>query len=110
MFQQPIRRVIYPAWLAVYPEAGNGSKTVCKDCKNAESLYREDSDVSRRRTMKQLAFRSLALLLIPLGLGLAAKKAEAGWGKCSKCSCPGFQGSGYTCTRGGCGHHYDSHY
>jgi hypothetical protein len=32
------------------------------------------------------------------------------YGKCSKCSCPGFYGSGYTCSRGGCGHHYDSHW
>ena len=31
------------------------------------------------------------------------------YGACSQCSCPGFQGSGYECTRGGCGHHYDSH-
>jgi hypothetical protein len=33
----------------------------------------------------------------------------AGYGKCSACSCPGFFGSGYTCSRGGCGHHYDQH-
>ena len=31
------------------------------------------------------------------------------YGACSRCSCPGFQGSGYTCLRGGCGHHYDLH-
>lgn len=31
------------------------------------------------------------------------------YGKCSQCSCPGFVGSGYTCTRSGCGHHYDEH-
>lgn len=35
---------------------------------------------------------------------------EAGYyGACTQCSCPGFQGSGYSCDRGGCGHHYDSH-
>jgi hypothetical protein len=34
---------------------------------------------------------------------------RCGYGKCSACSCPGFSGSGYTCTRGGCGHHYDQH-
>lgn len=33
----------------------------------------------------------------------------ARYGKCSACSCPGFFGSGYTCGRGGCGHHYDQH-
>jgi hypothetical protein len=31
------------------------------------------------------------------------------YGACTLCVCPGFQGSGYECTRGGCGHHYDSH-
>ena len=32
------------------------------------------------------------------------------YGACSQCSCPGYQGSsGYDCTRGGCGHHYDVH-
>jgi hypothetical protein len=31
------------------------------------------------------------------------------YGHCTQCSCPGFQGSGYTCTRGGCDHHYDEH-
>jgi hypothetical protein len=33
----------------------------------------------------------------------------ANYGACTLCNCPGFQGSDYTCTRGGCGHHYDSH-
>lgn len=35
--------------------------------------------------------------------------APALYGPCTLCSCPGFQGSGYSCTRGGCDHHYDSH-
>jgi hypothetical protein len=34
---------------------------------------------------------------------------KAGYGHCSVCSCPGFLGSGYTCTRGGCAHHFDQH-
>ena len=33
-----------------------------------------------------------------------------GYGQCSSCSCPGFSGSGYTCSRGGCGHHYNTHW
>lgn len=40
-------------------------------------------------------------------------KVAMGYGKCRhyKCSCPGFYAvSGYTCTRGGCGHHYDEHW
>ena len=31
------------------------------------------------------------------------------YGRCSQCSCPGFIGSGYSCARSGCGHHYDEH-
>jgi hypothetical protein len=34
---------------------------------------------------------------------------QNGYGRCEQCSCPGFLGSGYTCTRGGCDHHYDEH-
>jgi hypothetical protein len=35
---------------------------------------------------------------------------QCGYGGCSSCSCPGFYGSGSTCSRSGCGHHYDSHW
>ena len=35
---------------------------------------------------------------------------SVGYGKCARCSCPGFFGSSYTCSRGGCGHHYDEHW
>jgi hypothetical protein len=35
---------------------------------------------------------------------------RVGYGKCARCSCPGFFGSSYTCSRGGCGHHYDEHW
>ncbi len=31
------------------------------------------------------------------------------YGNCKQCVCPGFQGSSYECTRGGCQHHYDEH-
>ena len=34
---------------------------------------------------------------------------DRAWGHCIECSCPGFIGSGYTCDRGGCGHHFDNH-
>ena len=37
-------------------------------------------------------------------------RVEAGYGRCSRCSCPGFRGNGYTCSRGEYGHHYDSHW
>jgi hypothetical protein len=44
-------------------------------------------------------------------LGYHDKPIEHGYGKCTQCSCPGFSGtSGYTCNRGGCGHHYDVHW
>ena len=35
---------------------------------------------------------------------------EYGYGKCSLCSCSEFFGSGSTCDRAGCGHHYDDHW
>jgi hypothetical protein len=34
----------------------------------------------------------------------------AKYGNCSRCSCPSFLGSSYTCSRRGCGHHYDDHW
>jgi hypothetical protein len=46
-------------------------------------------------------------LLIP---GTLIEKAEAGYGRCSQCSCPGFRGPEYTCWRSGCSHHYDQHW
>jgi hypothetical protein len=62
-----------------------------------------------------MVFHKKVLLLNKLGvLGKEENyfklRPTAGYGKCSSCSCPGFSGSGYTCTRGGCGHHYDSHW
>jgi hypothetical protein len=51
--------------------------------------------------------------LLAAGVGTVAAlpaKPQPAYGKCHDCSCPGFQGTGYTCTRGGCKHHYDRHY
>jgi len=62
--------------------------------------------MTRRKALKHFMFGAVSLL-IPLTLH---KKAEAGYGRCTQCSCPGFTGSGYTCGRGGCGHHYNSHW
>jgi hypothetical protein len=38
------------------------------------------------------------------------KVKTVGYGKCADCSCPGFVGSSSTCSRSGCGHHYDRHW
>ncbi|MEW6301163.1 MAG: hypothetical protein AB1671_26090 [Thermodesulfobacteriota bacterium] len=64
-----------------------------------------------------LTRRALLKHAIAWGLGLLAaisagtgKEVAAGYGKCSRCSCPGFYGSGSTCSRSGCGHHYDEHW
>ncbi len=62
--------------------------------------------MNRRKAIKYSMMGMVACLL-PQRL---IKKASAGYGRCSKCSCPGFIGSGYTCVRGGCGHHYDDHW
>ena len=54
----------------------------------------------------------LSPALAKLAASLPADGTERGFGKChaSRCSCFRFTGSGFTCTRGGCGHHYDLHY
>ena len=43
-------------------------------------------------------------------VAVVAADETAKYGKCSVCSCPGFSGSGYTCSRNGCAHHYDLHW
>ena len=64
-----------------------------------------------RRLTRKTIFQYAAFGLLDLFTGsLLPHKAEAGYGNCSLCSCPGFIGSGYTCGRGGCAHHYDSHW
>lgn len=51
-------------------------------------------------------------MLTAFGAAALAAKPLPGYGRCHahRCSCFGYQGSGYTCTRGGCSHHYDLHY
>lgn len=49
----------------------------------------------------------------PTALTLGAAETDEvrdGYGRCSSCSCPSYSGSGYTCSRGGCGHHYNVHW
>lgn len=46
----------------------------------------------------------------PVHYDTCDQRIHNGYGKCSECSCPGFVGSGNTCSRSGCGHHYDSHW
>jgi hypothetical protein len=75
--------------------------------KTNEPLHREGIEIARRKTIKQLIFGSVALLL-PMSL---VKKAEAGYGRCSQCSCQAYQNSykgDNMC--GNCGHNYGAHY
>ena len=72
--------------------------------------------LSMRSRLSLLAVSMVFGVLLPV-IGTAATHPKPtqpvyGYGRCHqyKCSCFGFQGSGYTCTRGGCGHHYDLHY
>ncbi len=64
-----------------------------------------EHDMTRRQAVKHTLV-GLVSGLVPLLLG--QKKAEAKYGRCASCSCPGFSGSGNTCSR--CGHHYDAHW
>lgn len=64
-----------------------------------------------RRIRRRLALLLALTLVMGLGaIGWASVPRPQGYGECSRCSCPGYQGSAYTCQRGGCGHHYDDHY
>jgi len=47
---------------------------------------------------------------VTISLSPCLVEIQAGPGSCRDCSCPEFYGSGYTCSRGGCGHHYDRHW
>jgi hypothetical protein len=65
--------------------------------------------------MRRLGALLDGLAFLPGGLDLfsslpGASLLRARYGKCSRCSCPGFSGSGSTCSRSGCGHHYDQHW
>ena len=70
--------------------------------------------MSKPRSLRMGIVAVFAGLLAFFGAAsLSAKSRPASlYGRChaSNCSCFAFQGSGYTCTRGGCGHHYDRHY
>lgn len=70
---------------------------------------RNDTHISTEATTPNLLIEAYA----PDSHAIAPCKRTHGialsYGRCSQCSCPGFIGSGYTCTRSGCGHHYDEH-
>jgi hypothetical protein len=53
--------------------------------------------------------KNLKIATMTLTRAIAKLFKLAGYGACTQCNCPGFIGSTYTCTRGDCGHHYDSH-
>jgi len=63
--------------------------------------------MKRRKVLKSLLFEVVSLVIPAILLN----KAEAGFGPCTPCDCPGFDAvSGSTCPRSGCGHHFDAHW
>ena len=62
---------------------------------------------TRRNMIKFTVSTVIAVLTSTL---LSPRKAQAGAGECSQCSCPSYSGTGYTCETGGCGHHYSQHW
>jgi hypothetical protein len=75
---------------------------------DAEPHHGHEQGVPARRSFFKRLLLPLALTVA--GGAVAARQAKAGYGNCTQCNCPGYIGSGYTCVRGGCGHHYDSHW
>ena len=53
-------------------------------------------------------FLSAALLRPPDRNNAQRHDVRNGYGACSKCNCPGFEGSQDTC--GNCGHNYTTHW
>ncbi len=53
--------------------------------------------------------KTLKIATTALTRGIAKLFKLALYGPCTECNCPGFVGPDFTCTRGGCGHHYDVH-
>jgi hypothetical protein len=73
------------------------------DAKN-KTTEQGATDIGRRKAVTYLA--------LGLGLGAAAvlapKRAEAGYGRCYKCSCCTYEGQQNQCAN--CGHNYEDHY
>jgi hypothetical protein len=77
-------------------------------CNSCNSEKEQDNLVTRRGAFKKsLAIAGGALLGL-LSLFTSSKKAEAGYGRCSMCSCPAFYGSENQCSN--CGHSYSAHW
>ena len=60
-------------------------------------------------TLHTLLFTETSSFSQVLKLGIEKVSPVNLYGRCTKCACPGFQGSDHECTRGGCQHHYDQH-
>lgn len=60
--------------------------------------------ISRRTALKYSAIAIISLV-VPVAV---SHKAEAGYGRCAKCACQGYEGSENQCSN--CGHSYSDHW
>jgi hypothetical protein len=78
---------------------------MCDACKSEKE---HGNSVTRRSAIKKCLVIAGGALLGLVGLLTPSKKAEAGYGRCSMCNCPGFYGNQNTCSN--CGHSYEAHW
>jgi hypothetical protein len=76
---------------------------------NCNSEKGPDDLITRRKALKKCFIIAGGVLLSLVGIFMPSKKAEAGWGRCQSCSCPGFQSYGGSATCSNCGHPYSWH-
>ena len=75
---------------------------------NCNSEKEQGDLVTRRSAMKKCFLIAGGVLLSLVSIFMPSRKAEAGYGRCSMCSCPAFYGSANQCSN--CGHSYTAHW
>jgi hypothetical protein len=76
-----------------------------RDQSEASSELTTAADMSRRSAMSYLFVAAAGIATAGM---LMPRRAEAGYGRCSQCNCPAYQGQQNTCEN--CGHNYGAHW
>jgi hypothetical protein len=83
-------------------------KHTCNEHGACEHAHDHPVDLKRRGAVRKSFSALLGGLTAMVVGGLGAKKAHAGYGRCSKCECRAYEGSTYQCSN--CGHQYADHW